>query len=64
MKVMLNNDSQNYLRKINLINNQEVVYKFGDLFIAENSVTGARRQLQEIPESIIESVSKPTLLKG
>ena len=64
MKIALSNESQVFLRKINLINEQEVAYKFGDLFIAENSITGTRRQLQNIPDHVMENSKKPDLLKG
>jgi len=64
MKVVLSNESQVFLRKINMINEQEVAYKFGDLFIAENSITGTRRQLQSVPDYVMENSIKPDLLKG
>ena len=64
MKVVLSNESQAFLRRINMINEQEVAYKFGDLFIAENSVTGVRRQLQDVPDYVVENSLKPGLLKG
>ena len=64
MKVVLSNESQAFLRNINMINEQEIAYKFGDLFIAENSITGARRQLQSVPDYVVENSLKPGLLKG
>ena len=64
MKVVLSNESQAFLRNINMINEQEIAYKLGDLFIAENSITGARRQLQNVPDNVVENCSKPGLLKG
>ena len=64
MKVVLSNESQAFLRRINMINEQEVAYKFGDLFMAENSVTGVRRQLQDVPDYVVENSLKPGLLKG
>ena len=64
MKVVLSNESQAFLRRINMINEQEVAYKFGDLFMAENSVTGVRRQLQNVPDYVVENSLKPGLLKG
>jgi len=64
MKTILSNESQVFLRKINMINEQEVVYKFGDLFIAENSITGTKRQLDSIPTHVMENSAKPDLLKG
>ena len=64
MKIVLSNESQAFLRRINMINEQEVAYKFGDLFMAENSVTGVRRQLQDVPDYVVENSLKPGLLKG
>ena len=64
MKTLLNNEAQIFLRRANLINDQEVVYKFGDLFIAENSITGSKRQITGIPKEIAESATRPALLKG
>jgi len=64
MKTLLSNESQSILRRINLINEQEVAYKFGDLFIAENSITGQKRQLENVPLNIAENSAKSSLLKG
>ena len=64
MKVVLSKEAQAFLRASKVINEQEVVYKFGDLFIAENSITGSKRQVQNLPALIIESASKPKILKG
>lgn len=64
MKTLLSNESQAILRRINLINEQEVAYKFGDLFIAENSITGQKRQLENVPLNIAENSTKSSLLKG
>jgi len=64
MKTLLSNESQAILRRINLINEQEVAYKFGDLFIAENSITGQKRQLENVPSNIAENSNKSSLLKG
>lgn len=64
MKVLLSNESQSLLRRMNLISSEEVAYKFGDLFIAENTISGSRRQLESVPDFVIESSSKPGLLKG
>ncbi len=64
MKVLLSKESQTFLRRVNLINEQEVVYRFGDLFIAENSITGAKRQIHNLPENVVESKTKPRVLKG
>ena len=64
MKTLLSNESQTILRRINMISDQEVAYKFGDLFIAENSITGVKRQLENVPSHISENSTKSSLLKG
>ena len=64
MKTLLSNESQAILRRIKLISEQEVAYKFGDLFIAENSITGQKRQLENVPLNIAENSAKSSLLKG
>ena len=64
MKVLLSNESQSLLRRMNVISSEEVAYKFGDLFIAENTISGSRRQLESVPDFVIENSLKPGLLKG
>ena len=64
MKIVLNDDIQALLRSKNLISEFEVAYKFGDLVIAEHSLNGNRRQLNDVPNYVIEASSKPGLLKG
>ena len=51
----LSNRCQHFLRVVGLISDQEVVYRFGDLFIAENPVTGAKRQIKKITEHFGEN---------
>ena len=64
----LDDNVQSKLRERSIISAQEVALKVGDLFVAENIITKARRQLDSglvdgsIP-SLNESNQK-TLLKG
>jgi len=64
MKIVLNDDIQALLRNRNLISEFEVAYKFGDLVIAEHSLSGMRRQLTDVPSYVVEASNKPDLLKG
>ena len=64
MKLLLSDEVQRNLRANNVITAVEVAYRFGDLFIAENSVTGEKRNLQNVPLHIVENFSNKSLLKG
>lgn len=64
MRVLLPEDVQRNLRINNIITATEVVYKFGDLFVAENTITGEKRNVQNIPLHIVEGSSDRSLLKG
>ena len=64
MKLLLPDDVQNNLRINNIITAAEVAYKFGDLFVAENSITGEKRNIQNVPLHIVENSSSKSLLKG
>ena len=64
MKTVLNDDIQSLLRKKNIISEFEIAYKFGDLIIAEHSLNGSKRQLNDVPNYVIEASSKPGILKG
>ena len=64
MKLLLSDEVQRSLRANNVITATEVVYRFGDLFVAENSVTGEKRNLQNVPLHIVENTSSKSLLKG
>jgi|TARA_Y100000034_G_scaffold78623_1_gene94488 hypothetical protein len=62
MKEALSNEKLETLREQNIINEQEVVYKVGDLFVAENILTGSKRQLNI--ESVLSEGSNKRILKG
>lgn len=64
MKLLLSDEVQKNLRANNIISNLEVVYRFGDLFVAENSLTGEKRNLQNVPLHIVENTNSKSLLKG
>ena len=57
MKQVLEDNIQNILRRNNIISSVEVVYKFGDLYIAEDTISGAKRNI-ESRHIIVESASK------
>ena len=63
MKLLLSDEAQRNLRANNIITATEVAYRFGDLFVAENTVTGEKRNLQNVPLHIVENANK-SLLKG
>ena len=64
MKILLPDDVQQNLRINNIIAATEIAYKFGDLFVAENSVTGEKRNIHDVPLHIVEGSSSRSLLKG
>lgn len=64
MKLLLSDEVQKNLRANNIISAMEVVYRFGDLFVAENSLTGEKRNLQNVPLHIVENTNNKSLLKG
>lgn len=62
----LDEDTQIRLRKSNVINDDEVLIKEGDIFIAVNVISQNRRIVSIEDKKILESdrSSKPQLLKG
>ena len=62
MKKMLEDNVQLNLRRKGVISSVEVVYKFGDLYIAEDTISGAKRNI-ESSQIISESFEKK-VLKG
>jgi len=62
MKKMLEDDIQNFLRRNNIISSVEVVYKFGDLYIAEDTISGSKRNIDS-RHILVESATKK-ILKG
>ena len=62
MKKMLEDSVQIFLRKSNIISSVEVVYKFGDLYIAEDTISGAKRNID--PSQVLTESSDKRVLKG
>ena len=62
MKTALNESDQKKLREDHVISEHEVAYRVGDLYVAENILTGQKRQIQ-IGHVIVEN-SKKQILKG
>ena len=62
----LDEDTQIRLRKSNVIHDDEVLIKEGDIFIAVNVISQNRRIVSIEDKKILESdrSSKPQLLKG
>ncbi len=64
MKLLLSDNVQFQLRQQGIISAQEVAFKFGDLIIAEDSISGNRRHIENVPRYVLESMNKPGILKG
>jgi len=64
MKLLLSDNVQAQLRNQGIISVQEVAFKFGDLIIAEDSISGTRRHIENVPNYVLESMNKPGILKG
>ena len=62
MKVALSDDDQKNLRENSVISEHEVAYRVGDLYVAENVLSGQRRQIS-VDNLIIESAGT-RVLKG
>ena len=62
MKKMLEDSVQNFLRQRKIISSVEVVYKFGDLYIAEDTISGSKRNID--PSHILTEGSDKRVLKG
>ena len=63
----LKDEVQNILRELNKINQQEVVKKQGDLYVAVNVLTGNSRILQgenNLIESLVSQKKEKNILKG
>lgn len=63
----LKDEVQNILRELNKINQQEVVKKQGDLYVAVNVLTGNSRILQgenNLIESLDSQKKEKNILKG
>lgn len=62
METYLTDIEQNNLRQRNIISGTEVAKRVGDLLVAEDVTTGARRVIDQT--SIISEVSGRRVLKG
>ena len=62
MKIALSDNDQKNLRENNVISKHEIAYRMGDLYIAENILSGQRRQIA-VENLLTESTSK-RVLKG
>ena len=62
MKVALSDNDQQSLRENNVISEHEVAYSVGDLYVAENILSGTRRQIK-VGNLIVENKGKK-VLKG
>ena len=62
MKTPLSEVDQKKLRENQVINEHEVAYKIGDLYVAENVLTSQKRQIQV--GSLIVERSDKRVLKG
>ena len=62
MKSVLSNDDLRALRESQVISQDEIAYRSGDLVIAENVITSERRVLDNVASYLNESKKK--ILKG
>ena len=62
MKNALSSQDQKLLREQNVINQHEVAYQVGDLYVAENILTGSKRPI-EVAGLLTENGSR-RILKG
>ena len=62
-KNYLSNENLNFLREKKVISQNEVAYWAGDILVAENVITNAKRAIHEGAKLLNESAT-PTLLKG
>jgi len=62
MKNALSSQDQKLLREQNVINQHEVAYQVGDLYVAENILTGNKRPI-EVAGMLTENGSR-RILKG
>ncbi len=63
MKKMLDNKVTLMLRENNVISKNEVAYQFGDLFVAENVLSGEKRNI-DVSSFLNEDSKSKRILKG
>jgi hypothetical protein len=62
MKNALSSQDQQLLREQNIINQHEVAYKVGDLYIAENILSGNKRTIEVV--GLLTETGSRRILKG
>jgi|19_taG_2_1085344.scaffolds.fasta_scaffold00659_6 hypothetical protein len=62
MKAILDLEELRLLREAGVIEIQEVAYQSGDIYVAENVVTGEKRVIEAAPTILAESNRR--ILKG
>ena len=63
MKKVLDNSVISVLRESSVITKDEIVYQFGDLFVAENVLTGKKRNI-DVSGFLNEDLRNKRVLKG
>jgi hypothetical protein len=62
MKKLLSDDHQKMLRESKIISENEIVFQVGDLYVAENIISGEKRQIQI--GGVIKENNNKRVLKG
>ncbi len=62
MKKILDDHDQRILRESNVITDSEIVYMMGDIYVAENVISGEKRQIQV--NNILKEHNNKRVLKG
>ena len=62
MKKILDDHDQRILRESNVITDSEIVYTMGDIYVAENVISGEKRQIQV--NNILKEHNNKRVLKG
>jgi hypothetical protein len=60
MKILLSDEDQKKLRESKVISENEVVFRVGDLYVAENIIKGTKRQV-EVGKLLTENTNKRVL---
>jgi hypothetical protein len=62
MKVALSDHEQKHLREQRVISEHEIVYRVGDLYVAEHVLNGEKRQIHV--GALLSENNKKRVLKG
>ena len=62
MKIALSDHEQQHLREQRIISKHEIVYRVGDLYVAENVLNGEKRQIQV--GTLLSENNNKRVLKG